>query len=461
MVALTIDTSGLVDLTQADAADVQVPLNQLIGYINDVLNGVQAFDRTSYGAAEALTIASGAITPTKSHIVIDTEAAAALDDLTTINNGAAGRELFIRIANSGRKVRLQQSGNIRLPMTSSPQITNTQQVVWLLHDGTNWNGLIVPTGIALSHGATEAVTIASGIITASQTRLIVSPETGTIDDLTQINGGADGNVIVLQAASGTVITVREGSTIKFANGRDRILVGLEQTLTLMWYGTGGYWVEYAANTYPVMSHPRVKSSFRIRAVGNTFFTSLCNATQIGLGALSNANDAIGSFVQQAVAATTNTQAGEETSFFTMLQPRHNPEFFTRIKLGSDIATTRIFCGLWSARPTNAAALGAVTGIGFRYDTSVPDAGWLAVISDGTTTNTLAVANNSVAANGVYDLFFRVEGSTCFFSVNNGPETSFSTGLSTISSNNLGMANILTTLANAAKTFAISEMYCEF
>ena len=461
MVALTIDTSGLVDLTQADAADVQVPLNQLIGYINDVLNGVQAFDRTSYGAAEALTIASGAITPTKSHIVIDTEAAAALDDLTTINNGAAGRELFIRIANSGRKVRLQQSGNIRLPMTSSPQITNTQQVVWLLHDGTNWNGLIVPTGIALSHGATEAVTIASGIITASQTRLIVSPETGTIDDLTQINGGADGNVIVLQAASGTVITVREGSTIKFANGRDRILVGLEQTLTLMWYGTGGYWVEYAANTYPVMSHPRVKSSFRIRAVGNTFFTSLCNATQIGLGALSNANDAIGSFVQQAVAATTNTQAGEETSFFTMLQPRHNPEFFTRIKLGSDIATTRIFCGLWSARPTNAAALGAVTGIGFRYDTSVPDAGWLAVISDGTTTNTLAVANNSVAANGVYDLLFRVEGSNCFFSVNNGPETSFNTGLSTISSNNLGMANILTTLANAAKTFSISEMYCEF
>ena len=461
MVSLTIDTSGLVDLTQADAADVQVPLNQLIAYINDILNGVQAFDRTSYGAAEALTIASGAITPTKSHIVIDTEAAAALDDLVTINNGAAGRELFIRIANSGRKVRLQQSGNIRLPMTSSPQITNTQQVVWLLHDGTNWNGLVVPTGIALSHGTTEAVTIASGIITASQTRLIVSPETGTIDDLTQINGGADGNVIVLQAASGTVITVREGSTIKFANGRDRILVGLEQTLTLMWYGTGGYWVEYAANTYPVMSHPRVKSSFRIRAVGNTFFTSLCNATQIGLGALSNANDAIGSFVQQAVAATTNTQAGEETSFFTMLQPRHNPEFFTRIKLGSDIATTRIFCGLWSARPTNAAALGAVTGIGFRYDTSVPDAGWLAVISDGTTTNTLAVANNAVAANGVYDLFFRVEGSTCFFSVNNGPETAFSTGLSTISSNNLGMANILTTLANAAKTFAISEMYCEF
>jgi hypothetical protein len=463
MVALTIDTSGLVDLTQADAGDVLVPMNQLIGYVNDILNGVQAFDRQSFGTAESLTIASGAITPTKSNVIVDTEGAASTDDLATINNGSVGRQMFISITNAARQVRIVQSGNIRLPNSGATvTLTNTNQVVWLKHDGTNWVGLLVPTGILLSHGPNGSLTIASGAITISQTRNNISNESSAaVDDLDTINGGNVGDVITLLNANATQATVIRHNTgnIRLVGQRDRVLHGTADQIVLMW--TGVFWIEYASDIYQPMSHPRVKNSFRIRGAGGAFAGIGCSLTQIGAGALSNANGASGSFVQQAVAATLNTQAGEETSVFTLVQPRHNPEFFTRIQLGSTITNIRVFCGLWSARPTNAAALGAVTGIGFRYDTSVPDAGWVAVISDGTTTNTSAPLNNAVAADGVYDLYFRVSGNTCVFSVNGGPELSFNTGLSTISSNNLGAADILTTTTASAKTFGISDLYCEF
>lgn len=463
MVALTIDTSGLVDLTQADAGDVLVPMNQLIGYMNDVLNGVQAFDRLSYGAAEALTIASDAITPTKSSVVVDTEAAASLDDLATINNGSVGRQMFVRIANAARNVRIVQTGNIRLPTAgTSSTLTSINQVAWFLHDGTNWLGLIIPTGILLNHGASSALTIASDAITVNQTRHTLNNEaTAALDDLATINGGNNGDVLALSnsnAAQATILRHNTGN-IRLIGQRDRVLHGSNEQILLMF--NGGVWIEYISEPYPSMSHPRTKNSVRIRGAG-TFIQGIgCSSSTIGAGLLTNANNASGSFVQQAIAAVLNTQAGQETSVFTLVQPRHNPEFFTRIQLGSTITNIRTFCGLWSNRPTNAAALGAVTGIGFRYDTTVPDAGWVAVISDGTNTNTSAPLNNSVSADGIYDLYFRVSGNTCVFSVNNGPELSFNTGLSTISSANLGMANILTTTTASAKTFGISDIYCEF
>lgn len=463
MVALTITTSGIADGTTADQTDVLVPLNQLIGYLNDILNGVQAFDRLNVGTAESLTIASGAITPTKTNVLVDTEGAAATDDLATINNGAAGRQMFISIVNAARQVRIVQSGNIRLPVSgSSVTLTNTNQVMWLKHDGTNWVGFLVPTGILLSHGTNATLTIASGAITVSQTRNnIVNEGSAATDDLVTINGGNQGDVITILNGNATQSTTVKHNTgnIRLIGQRDRVLNRDTDQIVLMW--TGVFWIEYASEVYQPMSHPRVKNSWRIRGNAAGFTGIGVTPATIGAGALTNANDSVSTFVQQAVAATLNTQAGQETAAFTQVRAEHNPEFFTRIKLGSDITNIRVFCGLWSARPTNAAALGAVVGIGFRYDTSVPDAGWVAVISDGTNTNTSAPLNNAVAANGVYDLYFRVFGNTCLFSVNNGPELSFNTGLSTISANNLGAADILTTITASAKTFAISDIYCEF
>lgn len=60
------------------------------------------------------TIASGAITVTSSYMIIDTEGAAATDDLDTINGGEDGARLILVSANSARDVVVKNNtGNIR------------------------------------------------------------------------------------------------------------------------------------------------------------------------------------------------------------------------------------------------------------------------------------------------------------------------------------------------------------
>ena len=67
------------------------------------------------GSATALTIASGVVTLTNnsSSYVLDTEGAAATDDLDTINGGQDGQIIYLRIANNARNVIVKHNtGNI-------------------------------------------------------------------------------------------------------------------------------------------------------------------------------------------------------------------------------------------------------------------------------------------------------------------------------------------------------------
>lgn len=59
-----------------------------------------------------LTIASGVITVTDSFHRVDTEAAAASDDLVTIDGGVDGQFFIMRTASSARDVVLRTGGNI-------------------------------------------------------------------------------------------------------------------------------------------------------------------------------------------------------------------------------------------------------------------------------------------------------------------------------------------------------------
>ena len=66
------------------------------------------------GPSPTLTIASGAITVTKSYHKVDTEGAAATDDLDTINGGTDGDILILRTANAARDVTVKNgTGNLR------------------------------------------------------------------------------------------------------------------------------------------------------------------------------------------------------------------------------------------------------------------------------------------------------------------------------------------------------------
>jgi len=93
--------------------------------------------KLTLAAGATLTIATGAVTATHSRHAIDTEAAAASDDLDTISGGAAGQILIVSAANSSRDVVLKDAtGNLRL--ASDCTLAHVNDRIVLISDGTSF-----------------------------------------------------------------------------------------------------------------------------------------------------------------------------------------------------------------------------------------------------------------------------------------------------------------------------------
>lgn len=94
----------------------------------------------------------------------------------------------------------------------------------------------------LGIGTFSEVTISSGAITATKTYHLVDTEgNAPTDDLTTINGLANGRVLVLNAASSTrTVVLRDGTGNLQLNG-DFSLTNQVDSITL--YGLGAFWVE--------------------------------------------------------------------------------------------------------------------------------------------------------------------------------------------------------------------------
>lgn len=91
--------------------------------------------------SSATTISSGAITrPSQSYVQIETEGAAASDDLDTINGGTQGDMIILKAASSSRTVVVKDStGNLRL--AGDFNLDNGQDSIGLIFDGATWNEL--------------------------------------------------------------------------------------------------------------------------------------------------------------------------------------------------------------------------------------------------------------------------------------------------------------------------------
>lgn len=72
----------------------------------------------------------------------------------------------------------------------------------------------------LNLGSEVALTIDTGEITVTQSYHSVAAESGTADSLDTINGGIDGDFLVLLAATGHTITVTENGNIEVTGGID-------------------------------------------------------------------------------------------------------------------------------------------------------------------------------------------------------------------------------------------------
>jgi hypothetical protein len=139
MTTITVDISALVDGQNADAGDVITPVSDLKNAIQDILNGVKAFDQLNFSTVSTLTIATDAITITGTSHKVDTEASAATDNLSTINGGAQGDVLLLRTVNSARDVTLKHNvGNILTIDANDIVLSTLNPVVLLYFNGTSW-----------------------------------------------------------------------------------------------------------------------------------------------------------------------------------------------------------------------------------------------------------------------------------------------------------------------------------
>ena len=119
------------------------------------------------GSATALTIATGAITLTNnsSSYVIDTEGAAATDDLDTISGGQDGQVIILNSANAARNVVVKHNtGNIYNPNAFDITLDLTTDLVVLRYNSTAVKWIIVSVS---AFGSSPSVLISSQTASSS------------------------------------------------------------------------------------------------------------------------------------------------------------------------------------------------------------------------------------------------------------------------------------------------------
>jgi len=141
--------TALAGLTSANVNAADAALLQLI---NDYKNGVKGFDilkfykNTATLASDTLALAVANMTR---YVVVDTEGAAATDNLSTISGGSDGQVLYLIAANAGRVITLKHNvGNIKLWGGVDVALA-ADKVTKLFYNGTNWSDVYIPAGAAL------------------------------------------------------------------------------------------------------------------------------------------------------------------------------------------------------------------------------------------------------------------------------------------------------------------------
>lgn len=102
-----------------------------------LLRGGTARQVVVRGGGSTLTIATDAITVTEDFHTVDTEAAAATDNVSTISGGVTGQRVVFKAANSARDVVFTEVGNIKLA-GGTFTLNNVEDTIELIYDGTNW-----------------------------------------------------------------------------------------------------------------------------------------------------------------------------------------------------------------------------------------------------------------------------------------------------------------------------------
>lgn len=188
----------------------------------------------AFTGVSTLTISGGVITVTGNRHLVDTESAAAADNLDTINGGAAGAIVILRTAADARNVTLTNAGNISTPGGISLLLDYANQICILVYDGalSKWLTILPPLPrLAISaQTGTYSALVTDEWITADGTFTITLPAVadalGVRLDITNIGTG--------------VITV-DGTGAETISGAANYVMNIQyQSVTLACNGSAWY-----------------------------------------------------------------------------------------------------------------------------------------------------------------------------------------------------------------------------
>lgn len=395
-----------------NASIVNAPLSQLDAAINtlnttvtttntsiaNLIAGVTAFTQLNLGAPTNITITAGVISITKSRHRVDTEGAAATDDLDTINGGAEGDVLHLQIVNSARVVVIKHNtGNIYLSGGLDYTLSDTRERLSLVYDATTARWM-------------QQVSIhpyISGIVDTTRYR---ADSIRLPDRIIRTSGG-------FAAANNPLLSIMpRPDKRKFA-------------------------AEFS-------------SAAAFEALG------MAAGTSAGAGALTNSNQTDSSYVNQAIGAVAATFGGRRSTTFNITRRQYNPYFAALMRTDPTITNIRFWVGLCAAQVTNVDTL-VTSFFGFRFSTVVPDTNWQAVTNTGaaqTTADTGVVVAASTAY--LFELYVDDTGGICYFSVNGSTPVSINATLPAAATD-LGWTVTAITTTATAKNILISRAYVDF
>lgn len=203
----------------------------------DLLGNVQSGEFGSININTTGTLASGALTVTSGTISTGDLTMAAGD----IIYGHTGFDIKAGTSDNSDNSQLALSGGGAASATRGGSVliygnehANTGQV--LIQSGNVSGGDIVvaPKGVTavtidengntdfsagdvsisggfLNLGTLSTLTLSSGAVTVTKTRHRIAAETGTTDDLTDLNGATNGDIIIIEPDTGDTITVKDGT----------------------------------------------------------------------------------------------------------------------------------------------------------------------------------------------------------------------------------------------------------
>lgn len=146
----TVSTPAI-PTTPVNATDITEPDGELLQLVNDYKNGIKGFDLLKF-YKNTVTIASDAISLTNQprYLLVDTEGAAAADNLATINGGSDGQIILLYAANAGRVVTMKHgTGNVKLSGNADAPLL-TDRPLAMFFNGTTWGELGEETAMVIN-----------------------------------------------------------------------------------------------------------------------------------------------------------------------------------------------------------------------------------------------------------------------------------------------------------------------